>query len=46
MNSCSLVAAFSMSLREKTKMVLAIVRKELRETRVFAALALGCISFT
>ena len=32
-------------LREKT-MVLAIVRKELRETRAFAALALGSISST
>jgi ABC-type transport system involved in multi-copper enzyme maturation permease subunit len=30
-----------MSLREKTTMVLAIVRKELHETRLFAALAIG-----
>jgi hypothetical protein len=40
-NSCSLVVLFGERLREKTKMVLAIVRKELRETGLFAALAVG-----
>jgi hypothetical protein len=41
LNLCSLVDFFGASLREKTIMVLAIVRKELRETRLFAALAVG-----
>jgi ABC-type transport system involved in multi-copper enzyme maturation permease subunit len=41
LNLCSLVDFFGTSPREKTIMVLAIVRKELRETRLFAALAVG-----